>query len=534
MADLVTNILSINFNHDGSGVILADGQIAAFVNTERYSRRKKHPGLRDADLTELLSQAGIALGQIDVVLLCNLNTMDSVEIIAEHGSDLRSTWLDFKVYKGRRCVRIRDLDLPCVVNPDHHMLHAALAFFTSPFQSAMVFSEDPTGFAAFIGKGLDLVPVLDELPDFRAPNLYTDVAIELFGSALFGAGKVMGLAPYGAPDNGMEPPVPSVVGYRELKSAADADPCIVSDGVHRWNARLAFLVQDVLNRQLARVLGCLCELGDREGLPRNLCLGGGTALNSVSNQVAFERSGFEAIHMHPACGDDGTAIGAALWYWHTQLRNPRQVFDNRQLMYSVRTYEDQVDDAIKAHCEALRVERTANYVEAAARLLEQGHVLGWYQGASEIGPRALGHRSLLADPRRPDVRDILNLRVKSREAFRPFAPAVLADQAELWFGLNESPFMLRVARVLRGGVPAVTHADGTARVQTVASADSPHFYALLECFFHLTGIPMLLNTSLNAAGEPIVESPHDAIACFLSSGIDNLVLEETILHRVAV
>jgi carbamoyltransferase len=525
------NILAINFNHDGSGAILSDGRLAAFVNTERFSRRRKHPGLRESDLAELLDQAQLSIDLIDVVLLCNLGTMESTDIVAEHGSDLHETWPEFSLSDGGRRVAIGGRNIPCVLNPDHQILHAAVAFLTSPFDSAMVLAEDPTGCAAFIGRGVDLDPIPDELGDFQAPNFYLDASIDLFGSALFGAGKVMGLAPYGA-DVGRAPLERGAVrGYRQIVEAAADAPVVLEEGPHRWNAGVAFLVQEVLNDQLTSVLGRLHQAGRRADVDPHLCLSGGTALNSVANQVSFECSPFTAVHLHPACGDDGTAIGAVLWYWHTVLRHPRTSFANRDLMYSVRTYDDRIEESIRQFGGSVEVERPTDFLGTVSGYLEEGRIVGWFHGSSEVGPRALGHRSILADPRRPGMTDVINLQVKARERFRPFAPAVLAEHAHSWFGLADSPFMLRVAHVLRDGVPAVTHVDRTARIQTVALDDAPEFHALIDRFHRTTGVPMLLNTSFNAGGEPIVETPVDAIRCFLSTGIDHLAFPGIVLHR---
>ena len=526
-------LLAINFNHDGSAVILRDGRMVAFVNTERFSRKRRHPGIREQELQALLQQAGLDLRDLDYVLLCNLGDMDSPEIAARFGTDLKETWFAFSLNDERTSVQIGGQTLPCQVNPDHHSLHAACAFFSSGFDEAMVFTSDPTGYGVFMGKAGRLERLQLELPPFRAPNLYTDVALELFGSALAGAGKVMGLAPFGgrAADNPSEAELAGLGSYQRLLGLTDGEPCFVEFGAKRWNARLAWLVQETLNVQLSRVLRCLREECARRGLEPNLCLGGGTALNSVANQLAFERSGFDALHLHPACGDDGTALGAALWYWHAQLGMPRLCWRDQQLMYSCARYDEQVARSVERAGNRIRVEAVRSAPRAAAELLAAGRVIGWFCGASEIGPRALGHRSILADPRRAEMKVRLNEQVKRREAFRPFAPAVLEEQAEAWFGVRNSPFMLRVAPVLQRGVPAVTHVDGTARVQTVARDESPEFYELIDHFYALTQVPMVLNTSFNADGEPIVETPDDAIACFLDTGLDALVFPQVVVLR---
>jgi carbamoyltransferase len=265
-------------------------------------------------------------------------------------------------------------------------------------------------------------------------------------------------------------------------------------------------------------------------------MSGGTALNAVANQACFERSEFQRLHFHPACGDDGTAIGAALWHWHHVLGMPRNSYRAADLMYSQRSYSAQdvdaaLDSAVAENPGRLTITRSGDYLEKTARLLATGAIVGWFEGPSEVGPRALGHRSILADPRDPGMKDRLNAKVKFREHFRPFAPAVLNEHAMAWFGLADSPFMLRACPVLRPEVPAITHVDGTSRIQTVTAADNPSFHELISRFHRLTGVPLVLNTSLNTKGLPIDETPADALATLLGSGLDYLVFPRVIVGK---
>jgi carbamoyltransferase len=235
-------------------------------------------------------------------------------------------------------------------------------------------------------------------------------------------------------------------------------------------------------------------------------------------------SDFERLHLHPACGDDGTEIGAALWYWLLVLGYPRLPHTTADLLYSIRQYDRRaIDIAISARADSLIVHETGDYLDTTARLIEQGATVGWYEGASEVGPRALGHRSILADPRSLTMRDHLNAKVKHREPFRPFAPSVLDEHAAAWFGLADSPLMLRASPVLSDAVPAITHVDGTSRIQTVTASQSPNFHARIERFRQRTGVPMVLNTSLNTKGLPIDETPADAICTLLNAERDYLV-----------
>jgi carbamoyltransferase len=530
-------ILSVNFNHDGAGVILTDGRPAAFVCTERFSRKKKHPGLREEDLDELLAQAGIDITDVDHVLLCNLHNMDSPDVPRLHGSDLKETWFEFWVNQRNDTVRIRGHRLPCTVNPDHHLIHAATPYYTSPFDTAVSLAIDPLGCRAFLGKDHRLYPLNRGYDEWFNANIgYTHVAEELFGSSIVGAGKVMGLAPYGRSEQADAVDWKSVATFGELIELASLDAIYVPVGGRDLNATLAYYIQIGLERQLSAVLEDLAGVCARNGVARNLCLSGGTALNAIANQTCFVASDFERLHLHPACGDDGTAIGAALWYWHHVLGNPRRAYRSAELMYSVRTYTDDdvrraLDAASAAHPDRLTVTRTDDHVRAVAALLAGGATVGWFHGASEVGPRALGHRSLLADPRSPTVRDHLNAHIKYREHFRPFAPSVLNDHAAAWFGLTDSPYMLRACPVLRPDVPAITHVDGTSRIQTVTPDDDPAYYALIDQFRLLTGVPLVLNTSLNTKGLPIDETPAHALDTLLNTGLDHLAFPGLIVGK---
>src|SRR6266700_2937050 len=523
-------ILAINFNHDGSAALLADGKLAGYVCTERFSRKKKHPGLREEDLDELLSQAGLQLGDVDHVMLCNLHLMDSPDIVYLHGSDLKETWFEFWLNQRFDRVIIRGIHIPCTVNPDHHTLHASAAYYTSPFEAAVTLAIDPIGCRLFVGRGNQLQQMERGYDEWFNANIgYTLAGTEMFGSGVVGAGKVMGLAPYGQPPDGrVETDWKNIVTFRQMSELAAKNPVNVRVGDRELNATVAYYIQLGLEYQLSAVLDDLALVCRRNGLGLDLCMSGGTALNAVANQLCFERSEFRRLHFYPACGDDGTAIGAALWHWHHVLRMPRGSYQAAGLMYSVRDYSARdvgaaLESAVAGHPGRLVITRANDYIERAARLLATGAIVGWFDGASEVGPRALGHRSILADPRDPGMKDRLNARVKFREHFRPFAPSVLNEHALAWFGLDGSPFMLRACPVLRPEVPAITHIDGTSRIQTVTAADNPAFYQLIGWFHRLTGVPLVLNTSLNTKGMPIDETPADALATLLGSGLDYLV-----------
>jgi carbamoyltransferase len=272
---------------------------------------------------------------------------------------------------------------------------------------------------------------------------------------------------------------------------------------------------------------------------KNLCIAGGVALNCVANGRIVRESGFEHVWIQPAAGDDGIAIGCA-YYGYLEILGQRRAFVMDHAYLGKRYTDRDIDNATGRFLARIQTSavRCENICRETAQLLADQRVIGWFQGRSEFGPRALGNRSLLADPRKAEMKDILNKRVKHRQAFRPFAPIVLAERArEVFEGEEESPFMLIAKNVRpewRDRIPAIVHVDGTARVQTVREQTNPMLYRLLREFEALTAIPALINTSFNVKGEPIVETPRDAVVCFLTTGIDYLVLHDTLVSKNAV
>jgi carbamoyltransferase len=298
---------------------------------------------------------------------------------------------------------------------------------------------------------------------------------------------------------------------------------------------LAWRVQDDTEKVL---LARAAWLHETTGA-KNLCIAGGVALNCVANGRVARRSEFDDVWIQPAAGDDGIAIGCAYYGWLEILKQPRSfVMDHS---YVGKRYTDQeVANAISKPLVRVQTTQTQsdNIARDTAKLLADQKVIGWFQDRSEFGPRALGNRSLIADPRKPEMKDILNSRVKHRQPFRPFAPIVLYERAkEIFEGEEDSPFMLIAKNVRpewRDKIPAIVHVDGTARVQTVREATNPTLYRLLKEFDALTGVPVLINTSFNVKGEPIIETPRDAVICFLTTGIDHLVMHDMLVSKNAM
>ena len=353
-------------------------------------------------------------------------------------------------------------------------------------------------------------------------------------------GEVMGLAPYGRPDavkslvemkNG-ELSVPDWGVEFNKPWLVDREPSWeASESMQHWKD-LAWRVQDDAEKVLLERAVWLRETTGA----KNLCLAGGVALNCVANGRILREAGFENIWIQPAAGDDGIAIGCAYFGHLAILKNERRFVENHSFLGVEYNDKDVRAAAAKTGVRLQTTRRSSSDICAeTAKLLSEGHTFGWFQGRSEFGPRALGNRSIIADPRDPGMKDKLNKRVKHRQAFRPFAPIVLAERVnEIFEGEEESPFMLLVQRVRpewQARVPAIVHVDGTARLQTVRREHNERLYRLLKEFEALTGVPVLLNTSFNVKGEPIVETPEDAINCFLATGLDYLALHDVLLSK---
>jgi carbamoyltransferase len=450
----------------------------------------------------------------------------------------------------------------------HHLFHAYSSFVASPFEEAAVMVVDGFGdrralvegfeegpvyrqrfpheverecFSTYMGRGKELELLQKE---YSIPGIGSSVGFvyEAVSDYIFGGypkrfdyhyeGKTMGLAPYGDPDGFPHTMIePGPDGKHVFHADWTKQLHHPTDLKNRFQeyADLAAKVQRTLEEvMVARAI----ELHERTGA-KNLCLGGGVALNGLVNAVLLRETPFENIYIPSCPGDPGLAIGAAYYLHLEKLGKGRDLPTQTQHNdYFGKPYSAEEMQAVLAKAPDLRYRRWDDPKELTAKAAEHvaaGDVIAWYQGGSEFGPRALGHRSIVADPRKAEMKDILNARVKFREAFRPFAPSVLAEHAHEYFELpaKESPFMLLIVPVKEDKkevVPAITHADGTARVQTVSAAHNDLYYELISAFKERTGVPMVLNTSFNVRGEPIIESPQDAVESFLHMDMDRLFL----------
>ncbi|MEU0256554.1 carbamoyltransferase C-terminal domain-containing protein [Streptomyces sp. NPDC006184] len=544
-------------NHDFSACLVENGEIVVGIEEERLTRRKyavNVNSLANQCWRYCLTTRGVRLGE--------------VEAIVADDTLLPSCYFPFR----SRTTLIR-----------HHMAHAASAFYPSPFPEAAILVVDGAG-SLFQGQGVETMTMsvgtgteITEISKVYGTNWSTDGLREAkvyqagdsdhslgfmykavsraIGFSLYEEGswyltedgKTMGLAPYGTdryraefrryldllPEGRFRLHLKSGGLLHFVEHALDG---LEGDERFARGADLAWAAQDLLE---TAVLHAANWLHRETGLSR-LCLAGGVVLNSVANGKILRNTPFTDVFAQPAAGDNGCAVGCAYYGCHVLGEQPRPRGPKapktaprpQRHTYLGRSYStEEIQTALDAS--GLPHRRVARPARLAAGLLPRGALIGWFTGGSEFGPRALGHRSILADPRRAEMKDILNRKVKHREAFRPFAPAVLAHRASEYFDLDiESPYMLLVAPVRddkRQEVPAITHVDGTARVQTLTPEANGAFYELVERFGELTSVPVVLNTSFNDRGEPIVETPEQALAFFGPSRLDYLFLEDFVV-----
>jgi carbamoyltransferase len=568
-------VLGINaYDHDVSACLLCDGEIAFAINKERITREKHDTGFFQEVVDYCLNAEGISLDDVDLVARnCYVLPVEDLEVRMVH-QDVPEIMDD----KERRQASKNPLYLSRsnkVVTVSHHLAHAYSAFAACPFNEGVAMVVDGVGnycadvtepgqltdnvnplaresesYYRFDGARLEtmkkvwLNPVRGFLSDefFYMPGLgamYSRVSSYVFAD-WNKCGEVMGLAPYGRP-GAFKPLLEMKDGELTVPEwDLDFDKPWLVDRERNWEASpsmkhwedLAWRVQDDTEKVLLERAKWLREATGA----KNLCMAGGVALNCVVNGRIQREAGFDNVWIQPAAGDDGVAIGCAYYGYLEILKRPRSFVMNHAFLGRPYKKEEARAAADKALVRVQTINTTcANICAETAKLLAEGHVFGWFQGGSEFGPRALGNRSILADPRRPEMKDKLNSRVKRRQAFRPFAPVVLAERVdEIFEGEEESPFMLLVNRVRpewKDRIPAIVHVDGTARIQTVREDQNARLYRLLKEFEAITGVPVLVNTSFNVKGEPIVETPDDAIACFLNTGMDYLALHDMLIGK---
>jgi carbamoyltransferase len=590
------HILGIScYFHDAAAALLRDGALIAAAEEERFSRVKHDFAFPSQAIRFCLDRAGIAACDLDYIAFFEkplvkferiLRTaVDAVPHSAGVFRQAMTAWLLDKLWV-KSLIRT-NLGVPSdrILFCEHHESHAASAFLCSPFQEAAILTVDGVGewttTALGIGRGTD-VRLTHEI---RFPDslglLYSAFTAFLGFEVNEGEYKVMGMAPYGVPrfiddvrrlvrtdENGSfaldldyfsfhysltrtftpkferlfgaprKPGLPFFTEHTGFPAYFGAKPGNFHE-LARENQRYADIAASIQTVTEEIVLALARRAMQSAGTTR-LCMAGGVALNSVANGRILRETPVTDLYIQPAAGDSGAALGAALYAWHVVLGQPRGfVLDHA--FWGADLEADAVREVVSG-C-GLPVERYSceeALLDRVVEMLARGDVVGWAHGRFEWGPRSLGHRSILADPRRADAKDIVNTKIKFREPYRPFAPSVPVERAGAYFDLGQparhlpARFMLLVAPVhpaAREIIPAVTHVDGTARLQTVTSDVNRRYYNLLTRFGEATGVPILLNTSFNLRGEPIVNTPHEALSTFRRSGMDALVLDETIILK---
>ncbi|HUO84717.1 MAG TPA: carbamoyltransferase C-terminal domain-containing protein [Thermoanaerobaculia bacterium] len=558
------------------------GQLIAAAEEERFTRIKHWAGFPERSIRYCLQEAGVALADVDHIAV-NRNPSANLLKKALYAFGRRPS---LQAIRDRleNASRIRDIrsrlaesfgvDRESIRaelhNVEHHRAHLASAFFVSPFSSAAVLSVDGFGdfCSAMWGMGEDrAISVLDQVNFPHSLGLFYLALTQYLGFPHYGDEyKVMGLAPYGTPTE-METMRKIVLLQDEGQFELNLD-CFVhhSEGVTMeweagepaigrvWSPVLEEMLGpprapdnpiDARHKNIAASMQAMYEEAffhivnhlHQETGSSTLCLAGGCAYNSVANGMLFDRSPFRDLYIQAAAGDAGGAIGAAFSVWNENLGRPRS-FEMAHAYWGP-SYTDQqilevVQRSIAPDQTIERVENEEDLCRRTAGAIAGGKVVGWFQGRMEWGPRALGNRSIVCDPRRADMKEILNQKIKRRESFRPFAPSILREAVAEWFETDyEVPFMLQVYMIReekRPLIPAVTHVNGTGRLQSVTLEQNPRYYRLIEAFREITGVPIVLNTSFNE-NEPVVNTPAEAFDCFARTRMDFLVLGDVIVER---
>ena len=591
-------ILGISaYYHDSAAALIYDGEIVAAAQEERFTRKKHDASFPTNAILYTLQEAKISFNQLDYIafyekpLLTFDRLLETYLAYAPQGLSsfisAMSVWLQEKLYLKTVIKKAlaelgncKPKQLPPLLFGEHHQSHAASAFFASPFEKAAVLCMDGVGEWAttslWLGERNQLTPQWEiDFPHslgllYSAFTYYTGFKVNS------GEYKLMGLAPYGQPkyvdtilDNLLDLKDDGTfrlnmkyfnyaTGLTMTNKLFDrlfgAPPRKPETDLTQREMDIAASIQQVTEEIVLR----LANTAKKELGVDNLCLAGGVALNCVSNGRLLRESKFKDLWIQPAAGDAGGAIGAALSVWHQYLEKPRQTnsSDKMQGSYLGPRFSNA---EIQQYLEDVKAVYTyldeSKLCQTVAQILAKGNVVGWFQGRMEFGPRALGDRSIIGDPRNQKMQSVMNLKIKYRESFRPFAPSILADKVADYFELDhESPYMLLVAEVKeelkiamteeqkqlfgieklnipRSQLPAITHIDYSARVQTVHPETNPRYYQLIKEFENLTGCAVLVNTSFNVRGEPIVCTPEDAYRCFMRTEMDYLVLENYVLAK---
>jgi len=559
------------YYHDSAAAILKDGHVVAAVEEERFSRKKFDDGFPRMAIDWCLKEAGITPEQINSVAFYDKpvlkfeRLLDNYIAVAPRGLysflNVIPKWLHKRLWIKEEIKKHMRGYQGNIIFPEHHMSHAAHTFFTSPFDEAAILTVDGVGEWSTSSFGSAENTSIKLTNDIRWPH-----SIGMFYSAFTyflgfkvneGEYKLMGLSAYGKPK------------YYDLILNEILD--VKNDGSLHLNLKyFAFTYDKVMtNQKFAELFGIprreedakaeqihydigasaqkvledimlkmVNHVHKKTGM-KNLCLGGGVALNGVANYRILKEGPFESVHIPPSPGDGGSAIGCAQYLYYIHKKQRRIIVQDhaKRIQENVYVGPSFSNDEIKSFLEENNIDyeylTREQLLQTTAKLISEQNVVGWYQGKIEWGPRALGNRSILADPRDSKMKDVLNEKIKHRELFRPFAPSILEEYASEYFDLTiPSPYMLFVAKVKKPDkIPAVTHVDGTGRLQTVSREANPLYYDLINDFYKITGVPVVVNTSMNVRGEPIVNTPEQAYAMIIKTEMDYIMMGNYMIQR---
>ena len=572
------NILGLSFYyHDSAAALVQDGKLVAAIAEERISRVKHDSGFPTLAIEWALKEGGITIQDVDYVVFYEkpfvkfermlMTAMATFPRSAAVFRESMQRWVSDKLWI--KSMMAKKLGIPGsrFLFCDHHMSHAACSFFTSPFKEAAILTVDGAGEWSTATMGVGRDNKIEIFKELRFPHslglLYSAFTAYCGFEINEGEYKLMGMHPYGKPryvdkiyemiqvgEDGSLWHDMDFFAYHYSRDTTlhkkfgehlgrpPRDPKLGDKSLDPFYCDMAASIQVVTEDVLLKMLTYLKQVTGMKAV----VLAGGVALNSVANYKNLRRGPFEDLYIHPAPGDDGGSVGAAYWAYNHILGQPRGPALDHAYLGS--HYGDDVIEGFlrKNDIRFEKIEDDERFFDYVARALEQGKVCGWYRGRMEWGPRALGARSIIADPRKPEMKELLNSKIKFREPFRPFAPSVIEEAANEFFDFPEADrhlpgrFMLYVAPVRpekRSVLPAITHEDGSGRLQTVYKDTNPDYHRMIERFGELTGVPVIMNTSFNLKGEPIVEHPSHAFNTFSLSGMDLLFMNNYVVLESA-
>ena len=558
------------YYHDSAAALLKDGKVIAAVEEERFSRKKFDDGFPKKAIEWCLSEAGITPKEIDSIAFYDKpvlkleRLLDNYIAVAPRGLssflDVIPKWIHKRLWiKNEIKNNLKGFNGE-IIFPEHHLSHAAHAFFTSPFKESAILTVDGVGEWTTTSFGTAKNDSITLTNDIRWPH-----SLGLFYSAFTyflgfqvneGEYKLMGLSSYGTPkyydiivnnlidvkDDGsihlnmkyFAFTYDKVMTNEKFSELFGIQPKSKNEKTLQIHFDIGASAQKVLEDILLKMANHVHKITGKN----NLCLGGGVALNGVANYKILKDGPFENIHIPPSPGDAGSAVGCAQYLYYVHKKNKRVIEDDdttvKENVYVGPSFtNEEIKKFLDSNAISYILLEKNELLSKTASLISEGNIVGWYQGKMEWGPRALGNRSILADPRKAEMKDILNKKIKHRESFRPFAPSILEEHASNYFEIDKSsPYMLMVAKVKQPEkIPAVTHVDGTGRLQTVSKNSNSLYYELISEFFKITGVPVIINTSMNVMGEPIVNTPQQAYQMIVKTDMDYIVMGNCLVSK---